>query len=344
MKQVVALVVAVALVAGALVIRSRLDDDGTTSSGEAAVVLCTPELAAVCEAVADDTGVEVRIEDYWSTVEGLAGDDQPTDVDAWVAPAPMVAMAVDERARQGQAPVLGEPSAPLARSPLVTVMWSDRQAALAEHCGGAVTWTCIGDEADQPWSELGGQGAWGDLKPGHDDPATSAEGLLVASQAAADRLGRPDFASNDFVEPGFRAWYEQLERTADRLEPPSGTALARMLSFGQAAFDVVGTTEAAAGPAVARSRDSQRLTVSYPSPAMTVDVVVVPVAGSDGGAAAEAAFTSDDAAAAFAAAGWRVDGQPPADGVPTDPPLPDDAGTPAGGVLQALRSLTQEVR
>ena len=48
---------------------------------------------------------------------------------------------------------------------------------------------------------------------------------------------------------------------------------------------------------------------------------------------------SDDAAAALAASGWRVDGQPPAPGIPDQPALSDDSNVPKAGVLQALRSL-----
>lgn len=343
MKQVLALVGAIAMVVVAVVVRDRLDaDGGSDGDGDTAVVVCTPELAEACAQVADAEGLEVRVEDYWMTVESLRDAQAPPELDGWVVPAPMAQMAADERARAGLPTILGEPSAPLARSPLVTVMWSDRQAALAEHCGGEVTWSCVGDAADQPWGELGGDAGWGELKPGYADPATSTTGLLVAGQASADRLGRRDFAANDFSEPGFRTWFEQLQRTSADLEPATGTPLGRMLSFGQAAYDLVGTTEAEAGPAVARSRDSQRLSVSYPSPEMTVDLVVVPVG--DGGGTVVDAFGSDTAASALAESGWRVPGQTPAEGVPDEPPLPDEAGTPSGGVLQALRSLAQEVR
>ena len=52
---------------------------------------------------------------------------------------------------------------------------------------------------------------------------------------------------------------------------------------------------------------------------------------------------SKDAAVALAQAGWRVDGQPLAPGVPDQPTLADDPNVPRAGVLQALRSLWIEI-
>ena len=52
---------------------------------------------------------------------------------------------------------------------------------------------------------------------------------------------------------------------------------------------------------------------------------------------------SSNAAAALAAAGWRVDGQPAAAGVPDQPALPAESNVPKAGVLQALRSLWIDV-
>ena len=351
MKRLLALMAALALIAGAAGVRALLDasgDDGGSGGGgsgggdAAGVVVCVPEVAEVCRSLADGRDLEVRVEDDEATIDGLRRPDGDVGFTAWVAPAPTVAMAVEDRARAGLAPVLGEPSAPLARSPLVLVGWRDRLAALEAACGGELTWRCLGEQADRPWADVGGEPTWGPVKPGHPAPGDTATGLLVLGQATASWFGTTDYASNDFADPAFLGWFDRLESTVADLAPPTGGApLARMLSLGPSAYDVVGTTEAEAGPAVATSRDRDRLRVLYPSPTTTVDVVVVGVDGADGEAGVRELFGSDDAAAAFALAGWRVPDQPSAEGVGTDP-LPDAAGTPAPGVLTAVRQLWQE--
>lgn len=350
MKRVLALVGAVAMVAGALVVRSRIDDGGDDGGGGGGqvTIACVRELRPACEAIAADADVEVRIEDYATTAEGLlatADDDPPgaDGIDAWLAPAPIAAGVNEQRAFAGHEPVLGEPSEPLARSPLVVVGWTARLAPLREHCGGELTWGCIGESADVPWAELGGSAGWGALKPGHARPDTAADGLLVMSQATADRLGTTDYASNDFVDPAFRAWFERLEQTIAGLQSGGSTPLERMLSQGVAAYDLVGTTEAQAVPAVRRSRDRDRLEVLRLGPDATADIVLSPVLGADGAERAERELRSANAAEALAAAGWRVPDQPLADGLDAQLQLPDDDGAPAPGVLVALRSLWQEV-
>lgn len=357
MRRLVALVAAVAMVAGAFALRSALDggdDDGDGSGGggtsaEGARVVCVTELGPVCEAVAERDGLEVEVAPYRETLDLLASAPEGGDVgfDAWVAPAPLTGMVADDRARRGLPEVLDDPGEPVARSPLVIVAWDDRVEALADTCEGTPGWSCLGEVADAPWAEVGGEAAWGRVKPGHDDPGTSAVGLLVAAQAAGERLDRADFASNDFVEPGFRDWFTQLERTVAALDQPSGGGpLTRMIGLGPAAYDAVGTTEAEAVPQVARSaRYGDRLRVLHPEVATTVDVVVAPVAGRDAGQAAADRFRTDDAAEAFAGAGWRVPGRPDPELVAAgDPPaLPDDDGTTAPGALTALLALWEEI-
>ena len=61
----------------------------------------------------------------------------------------------------------GEPD-PFASSPVrggVTRPGHGRtraaDGAIAAHCGGTITWRCVGDNAGRPWADLGGQAAWG---------------------------------------------------------------------------------------------------------------------------------------------------------------------------------------
>lgn len=346
MKRVLALVGAITMVAAALVVRSVIDGGGDGSTSDQTVTIaCVRELRSVCEAVATEDGIEVRIEDFSVTASALAGAEDGTTIgiDAWVAPAPIAAGVNERLALAGRDPVLGEPGEVLARSPLVLVGWSERLTPLRDHCGGTLSWTCIGEAADVAWPELGGASAWGALKPGHARPDLATDGLLVMSQAMADRVGTTEYASNDFADPAVRSWFEQLEQTVADLQTGAATPLDRMLSQGVAAYDLVGTTEAQAVPAVARSRDRDRLEVLRLDPQATADVVVTPVVGADGAERAERTMRSATAAEALAAAGWRVPGQPLAEGLDAQATLPDDDGAPAPGVLLALLTLWQEV-
>lgn len=338
MKRVVAVVAAVGMIVGALWLRGRIDDGGDGSGGgggsdRAATVVCVTELAAVCEAVAADRPeLEVRVEDEAVTERALVAGTA-ADVDAWLTLAPFAQVVNEERRRVGGFPVLDEPGDVLAWSPLVLAVWTDRQAVLTERCGGEISWRCIGEVSGQAWSELGGPATWGPVKPSHPTPETTAVGLLVLGQAAGSFFGTTAYASNDFADPAFRAWFERLERGVPGFPRPPRTPLDEMLSKGPAAYDLTGTTKAEAVPEIERSRDRDRLAVLYPSPTAVAEVVLAPVAGSDAGGRVQQILSSDDASAAFAAAGWQTDAAG----------RPADDGLPAPGVLQALRALWNEV-
>jgi hypothetical protein len=340
-KRLLALLAAAAMVTGSLWLRGRLDEGGTGTgegtggrSTPGVTVACVSELAPVCAAVAGtDPRVEVRIEEAAVTEAELARTETRPGIDAWLTFAPFAAIVSEERQRAGRFPVLDEPTGPLAWSPLTIVVWKDRESVLSSRCGAEITWRCVGEVGGSPWADLGGPATWGPVKPGHPTPETTAVGLLVLGQAAGSYFGSPGYASNDFTDPAFRTWFERLERSVPSFPPPPRTPLDEMLSKGPATFDLAGSTEAAAVPAVGRSRDRDRLSVLYPSPRATAEVVLVPVAGSDAGGRVEKLFTSDEASAAFTGAGWLVD--------PATRPVDD--GLPRPGVLQALRSLWVEV-
>jgi hypothetical protein len=164
-------------------------------------------------------------------------------------------------------------------------------------------------------------------------------GLLVIGQASTDFFDSPSFASNDFDSGGFRSWLRNLEDSVPAFPATAGSPLDQMLAAGPAGYDLVGATEAEAGPAVTASRDRDRLTIIYPSPMATADVLFAPVARSDGADRLRELLEDDDTAAQLAERGWRVDGEPLAPGLDPDLELPDDNGLPRPGVLQALRNL-----
>jgi hypothetical protein len=79
-----------------------------------------------------------------------------------------------------------------------------------------------------------------------------------------------------------------------------------------ATYDVSGTSEAEAGPALAAAAPDRRkqLTLLYPEPVVTADVVVAAVAASPNRDGADGLADSSELAAALARTGWRVPGKP----------------------------------
>jgi Bacterial extracellular solute-binding protein len=346
-----AILAAILMIVLASLVRSRLDANGdseavaTEATGN---LVCVTELRTVCErlhAIAPD--LQVRVEDMSVTSATLTNPkfNMVTDkVDAWLVPQPVPTMVTDTRQRAGSEPILDTPSKVLARSPVVLTVWhrsrddkAGREETLQAACGNQpIAWPCLGTNAGRSWTEIGGLEAWGRVKPGHPSPGTSATGLLVLAQASGAQLGRADYARQDLFEPEYLAWLTQLEQAIPTLTPSTGSPLAQMLSEGPSTFDAAGSIEALAGPSIPISREKDRLSILYPSPVATADVVLAPVRGSESGGRVKNLLESDRAAVILAENGWRVPGQPVANGVRADLALPDGNGLPGAGVLAAL--------
>jgi hypothetical protein len=348
LKRFIALVVALALVGVAFGVRAVLDGDGRSEQGDGPSdappsLLCAGELG-VCDALASsDLGIDVTVAPAGTSAEQLSTLD-PHDLgyDGWLTFGREAEIVRDSRERAGLPRTVGHPSAPIGRSPLVLAVWKDRAAVLATECGASLDWRCIGDVAGASWSSIGGQAAWGTVKPGHADPAVDGSGLLVIGQAASQFFGRSDLSRDDYEDDAFLEWFGRLERSI-RFDP--GSPFERMLVGGPAIYDVVGTTEAEAGPLLAgASADRQaELRLLYPAPVASADAVYVPITGAPGADELGDVLTGDDGRAALARAGWRVDGEPRATGVRRTPVLPTRVNLPTAGSLEALLETWREV-
>ena len=344
MRRVLAVVAAAAMVAGSLALRSRLDRQETERS-QVLRLTCSAELEAACRQLEEtgDSRLQVLVEAAGSTADRLVAADADPGLDGWLVSAPWPEMVDLRRQARARRPLFGDDRPALARSPLVLVVANDRAAALAPHCeGGTVGWRCLGEAAatDRGWAAVGGRPEWGPVKPGHASPATDGVGALVLGQAVAAWFGRADLSTVDLEDDGFQRWFTALERAV----PPSASSpLTTLLVAGPAAFDAVGTTEAEAGPLLARSARRGSLTLLYPSPMATADVVLAAPSGDGPPAAVARAVRGDAGKDALAAAGWRVDGEERAQGVPDSPALAPDDGLPPPGLLEALRVRWREV-
>jgi hypothetical protein len=298
---VLAVLAAVALVVGAVLIRNRIIDGnggggGGGDGGDGGVTLaCVTELEEACAALADaEDDVEVVVEDAGTTLEKLTAGD--SGYNGWLTFDPWPAVVAAGRPAQS----LGDPGAGLAAAELLIAVPDN-----ADPCGGPVTWRCLGENAA--------------VNVGL-PPPESALGLLLLGNAVSGYFGRTDVFTNDFEEPGFDSWYDNLTAADDR-DDPLGALL--LVYPPTRLYDAVGTDRAQFDASVPGSRADGRLDVAEPDPLASAVVVMAPVAGAGGGDRIAELAGSDALAEALADLGWDVGSSPSAN-------LPDP------GVLYAL--------
>lgn len=343
-----AVVVAILLVVGAYVWRdartsaSPSPDPSATDVTAAPTtnpteVVCAAELR-ICDhldlaAILD--GVTLRTEDGVTTADGLV---EAGDAPLWITVRTLVDVVEDARDRSGAQPLL-QTSDALAVSPLVLTAWDDRAAVLTGACDPA-SWACIGTLAEEPWEAAGGDAAWGGLKPAHAPPDRSGIGLLVLAQAAADRFGGDPFSARDLDTPEFQRWFGILEDAMPTFTGTAGSFLTRMVQFGPATVDIVGTTEAEAAEILALAGTRGGAVTVLPSiPPVLVEVVVATPRGSTAPTA-----LVDAVRQALVEVGWRPDPATPPALLPDSPAIVNGAITFDGGLLEALRLRWERVR
>lgn len=300
MKRTLAIAGAVLMIVVAIIIRSAIDDGGSSPSTDKSTgtIACITELADACNTL---TGVTVRVEDASTTAKAIAKGT--ADIDAWVTldPWPEIAnqLAKREVASAGNR---------IARTDLLIAMVGDRAAPLATACGGTVNWHCLGDAIGRPWTDLGGQAEWGTVKAGV-PPTTSAEGLLLLGHASSGYFGTENFATNDF-DDAFLVWKSKVTAT-----PATFTTFIQQFP---AAFSAVGTSKVE----VAAGSGTRPVTSIDPAPSADAAVVIAPVAGHKVPGATNALKDR------LRAGGWSTDN------------LDAPTGLPNAGVLLALSGLT----
>jgi hypothetical protein len=324
-KRLVAALVAIGLVAGALWLRSRIDSSGdedgpagpSTTVATTATLVCVPEVAAACRAV---PGAEVVVEPAGTTIDRLSRADDTAPV-RWVTLAPLPALVDDLRGRAGLPPIFPS-TVPLASSKLVLVGRTAQMGVLGQHCASTPAWKCVGEVAGAPWTDLGGELAWGTVKPAHESAATSARGLLTFANAVVSWFGRADLTTSDLDDQAFLDWVRRLERSIPSFGGPETTPFEQMLLVPE--INVVGTTEAEVEAEAGARRGELALT--YPAPMAQADAVVA--SSADG---ALPARSVEALSTALQGAKW---------GAPAPAP---DGGLPPTPLLQALRQLWSEV-
>jgi hypothetical protein len=327
---VLAVVGAVAMVAGALYVRGRLDER-EVDQGQVYRLVCSVDLGQVCDDLreAEPGRLDVTVEAAGTTADRLRTVDGDPGLDGWLVADPWPEIVDGARRFATRPPLFTDAAPPLARSPLVVVAWKERAESLAPTCPDSkVGWKCLGEAAGRPWTERNGRPDWGEVKAGHADASEDGTGLLVLGQATVEWFGRSDLSTFDLEDEGFQRWFSGLERS---MRPSPGSPLGTMLAIGRAAYDAVGTTEADAGIAD-RAASRAALVRLYPAPMATADVVLAVIPGDRGERVRD--IVDSPARDGLTDSGWKA---------PGSAGLPTGNGLPSAGLLDALRSRAREV-
>lgn len=285
MSRIVAALVAIGLILGAVVVRNAIDDGGDSGNGGPTSgvvrVVCSTEVYAACASLSPSR-YEVHSEDAAQTASDLIVGGDP-DFDVWIAPRSWPGVVDDARTRAGSAASFADGASPVARSPLVTVG------------GDAVAscdWRCVG----------AGSFSVGGAAP------TSGLGTIELGAAAAGWFGRADFAANDF-DAAFRSWLASFTSRIETNDRPVTTLLQ-----SRAFFDVALSFEAEARTALDEASPDRKagLSLQYPAPMAYLDVVAVDV---DPARARVAAGVARTVGSLLFARGWQEPASTP-DGLP----------------------------
>jgi hypothetical protein len=310
-QRVLAVLAAVGMVVGAVLVRQAMDDEDEGGGGGdgTVVVVCATDLADACEAL--DPAVEVRIESPAVTAAALHEGPLADDVDAWITSTAWLEV-VESRAPDA----LGDAHA-IATSPTTVATAPGRHEAIADLCSGDDIWQCLGAAAGSDWADLGdgSHPEWRELKVGLTDPDL-AQGLPVLASAAAGYFGGTDFASNDLELSDFEIWLGNLAQPSAAGDPNPALTLATRPGTYSAAGSVA---------AVADQLDGRGVGTIAPEVAVPGTVAVVEVTGGDG------LPRTDSVRNALEVEGWaRADDD-------------DLASTLKPGVMAALHSLWRAV-
>lgn len=294
--RIAAVVLAVAMVVGALAIRNQSDEGSSGGSGGTVRLVCASGLDTACTDAADKAGspVDLVIEPPGQTAARLRAlaDGADPELDAWVAPSYWPQLV--DAARVGKKPIFAD-NQQAATGRVALVIWKDRAEVLSKACG--LTLACLADAVSAgSWEKVGGQSAWGRIKVAVDDPTNTGIGLATLGALAMSSFGNESFGRLEIEQ---NANYQR--RRASFAASATNADLATMLAAGPGLADAVIAFE----PDVARIRSAARFrdtSVVYPA---NVSRVPVTLATTKTGGAGVLLLT--ELKEALLAAGWSSD-------------------------------------
>jgi hypothetical protein len=284
-RRIVAVLAAIVLIGGALLVRNAIDDDdadaggptgstvtATTQGTDAGAFVCSSELAAACTAIAAaHPDADVTVEPAGTTLDRLAALPDGTEPPVWLTVAPYPAMVDALRDAAGLQPFGGTADV-LAATPLVVATpIGGRADVLASGCAETPLWRCIGDHASAPWTDIGGEESWHTLRPSLGLVETDATALGSFATAVAGYLGTPSVTSSAWEsDPAFIPWLRRLAGAVSPAALSLNTPLDTMTTRA-GALDIAATSGAASsGPGA----PADRFVASYPEPSMWMDAVL----------------------------------------------------------------------
>lgn len=320
MRTALAVVVAVALVVGALYVRTTVispDEEGpqpvadgtdrplVPQDGEVRVA-CDATLGAACPSGSD----VMRLDELLGAFQ-----TQPVVHDILVAPTRVVELI--EQSRTSRV-TFGDDRAVVATTPLVLATAASLDEVVADACP-TVTWSCVADLVDR-----------GALTPAVTDPTRTASGLLAFAAMTGGFLDDPAFSTNVLGGSAFFGWLDAVAAQVPVVSDP----LNDLILFNGARNTGAVVIEAVAVDAVGRAATNAP-DLSWPTPLAWVGATAVAVGGVDPAAVEEVGRAVGES---LLAAGWRgPDGAAVVDGSPPLDPAAD--ALPNGGVLFSLREL-----
>jgi len=290
-SRIAAVVAAAALIVGAVAIRQQLIEDGSAADApdgsdisDATVLVCAPELAALCRESVDD-GTRLIIAEAGATLDDLAADGEPV---TWLTFDPFPAMVDSLRSREGKPPV-GYETARLGSAPIALVATPGIATTIGTECPGPIAWRCLADL---------------DLGTGFARSTQSGTGLLGVAQAA---LGYDMGGGLPVNDAQFEIWLRGVVRSVSPTQLSGGTAI-----------DTIQTRTSSMDVAVgadAQLADARRsaFEVAYAEPMIRADVVLAAPPGTS-----IPSGLTDRLETALLNAGWgRPDSSPASVDAPT---------------------------
>jgi hypothetical protein len=312
-KRLGAVVLAVILILGALLIRDRvLDDDNGSGDGPRAdrEIVCVEDLREACAALAEALEIDIRIEDAGDTLDALAALEDPSEAPIWITMRPFPEMVDDLRVttRRESFEVA---QTTVGSSPIALVADPDRSNTLTEYCGGTLQWSCVGEVAGEEWSVIGGNGSWETVRPAF-APIDSGIGLLGVADAVSGYFGGAPMVLDDL---DFTRWASNLADAILTSSRPTRSAIAT-IQTRSSALDIAVGAEAELSDAT-----SSELTLQYADPMIRADVVIAVPEGTS-----PPSGLTDELTLTLAAQGWDT---------PTNDPNP----LPSARELVAIREV-----
>ncbi|MEZ5375307.1 MAG: hypothetical protein R2733_02275 [Acidimicrobiales bacterium] len=216
-KRLLAVVVAVALITGAVVIRRFIDDGGELSLGGASsTIYCDSALADACRSVFD--AADLKVEAPGVTLDRFLDDTDDGPV-VWIAADLWFDILASEQQRVRASAEVTSTSGPIVHSPLVI---------LGDVCAPAA-WSCFLDLDRSTDAGL--------------DALDTSAGVAAYTQIAAVKLGTQTFATNDF-DLAFNEWRRNLD--ANTTFSPARVPVLDIYLTRRGTYDLIATTQAQA--------------------------------------------------------------------------------------------------